>query len=158
MREELAEKIKNEFVETQYPGDNNLGVREVEDFIGQKEWRNVPLEVLARNQAAILIFSPAAYRFYLPAFLCAVLRHSELEYLEDPITYSLIPSIAPDNPKIVPESAIPLFSGGEKSLILEFLEKHGELFPRSNYVVLDENASELQHAIKFWREWRAAQS
>jgi hypothetical protein len=152
MREELAQRIENEFVEAQYPGDKNIGVREVEDFIGQKEWRKVPLAVLARNQAAILIFFPAAYRFYLPAFLCAVLRHPELEYLEDPIMYSLIPSITPDNPNIVPEPAIPLFSKGEKLLVIEFLEKHEELFPRSNYVVLDDNVPELQRAVKFWKE------
>src|SRR4051794_10054319 len=82
MREELAQKIEKVFTEAEYPGDQNIGVRETAQFISQKEWQKVPIEVIARSQSAILsFFSPAAYRFYLPAFLCAVLRHPEFEGL-----------------------------------------------------------------------------
>lgn len=149
MREKLAQRVENEFAKAQYPGDENIGVREVDDFIGQKEWKKVPLELLAHNQTAILSFFPAAYHFYLPAFLRAVLRHPQLEFLEHPIIYSLIPT---DTPKGIPEQAFPLFTSGEKSVIVEFLEKHGELFPHSSYTLLPDLAAELQRAIEFWQE------
>ena len=145
MQEDLAQRIENVFTQAPYPGDNHIGVREVEDFIGQKEWQKVPLEVLARKQTGLLSFYPEAYRFYLPAYLCAVLRHLELEYLEDPITYSLIRYIDRT-------SDIPQFNEAEKLLIVEFLEGYRELFPLSSYVILDDKVTELQRAIQFWKE------
>src|SRR5689334_23226480 len=153
MREELAQRIENGFTEAEYPGDHNIGVWEIAQFIGQKEWRKVPIDVIARSQAAIIVFSPAAYRFYLPAFLCAVLRHPELEgLLEGAIAYSLIASFTPDNLKKIPESAVAFFNHAEKLLIVEYLEKYGELFPASGYVLLDDSVAELQNTITFWKD------
>ena len=152
MREALAQRVENEFVEAQYPGDENIGSSEVKHFVGQTEWRKVPLEILGRNQSAIISFGLEAYHFYLPAFLCAVLRHPQLEYLEHPIVYSLIPFPTPDTPNRIPEKAVPLFSRGEKSVVVEFLEKHGELFPTSSYTILDDRMAEVQRAITFWKK------
>ncbi len=153
MYEELARRVESEFSQAVYPGDQNLGIREIEDFIGQKEWRKVPLELLIRKNSVLISFSPAAYHFYLPAFLCALLRHPDFQgYLEQPIVYSLIPSPILDMPNEIPEQAIPLFTTGEKSLIVEFLENHANLFPSSPYSLFDDLVEAVQFAIKFWKE------
>ncbi len=152
MREELAQRVENEFVAAQYPGDENIGGGEVKHFVGQKEWRKVRLEILSHNWSAIIGFGPEAYHFYLPAFLCAVLRYPEVEDLEHSLVYSLIPPVPGELYKRNPELAFPLFSKGEKLVVVDFLEKHSDLFPMSSWTLLDDNMAELQRAIKFWKD------
>lgn len=151
MSQELIQKIEEAFEEISYPGDDNIGMSDTDDFIGQKEWQSVPLELLLRNQTKIVVLTPSAYIFYLPAYMCAVLRYPEAEQFLDSIIFSLIPSKG-YNPVSISQEALSLFNEVQKSVIIEFLEKHNVLFPQSSYNLVPELAEQLQQAVRFWKE------
>jgi hypothetical protein len=150
-RAELAQKVEEAFAEVTYPGDGNIGTLSVEDFVSQKDWKEIPLEILLRNHAEIPAFTPEAYLFYVPAFLSALLRHPDADIMLDFVTAALIPSPSPDTKHLV-EYAIELFSDLEKRVILELLERYSQLFPQSNYAIMDDGKSDLQRAIDFWQK------
>lgn len=151
MRSQLISKIETVFADVPYPGDENIGRLSVEEFIGQKDWQNVPLEMLLNNQSEIPAFSSDAFHFFLPAFLRAVLQYPEAEIMLDYVIESLFPSPTL-HMDFISERAIGLFNNEEKTVVLEFLEKLQELFPHSNFNMLENNSLELQRAIQFWRE------
>jgi hypothetical protein len=93
MRQELAKKIEDVFANTPYPGDNSLGRDwEIEPFVG-KHWKTIPLNVVMSRREELLSFSPAGFRFYLPAYLIAALVHPEetVDTLPNNILWSLAP-------------------------------------------------------------------
>jgi hypothetical protein len=151
MRAELAIKIENAFSNVAYPGDHNIGDGYLRDFVGQNEWKKIPLELLFHNESGIPLFTPQAFHFYLPAFLRALLLYPEAERMLDFVISSLTPSSMPDVKWIV-EHSIGLFSNLEKTVVLEFLQKHQEFFPKSEYVLFDEDRLELQRAIQYWEK------
>ena len=61
-----------------YPGDDNISRYEPEDAdsFRQRHWREVSVDFLMpRYKSSLSLFEPKAYRFYLPAYLIASLRH-----------------------------------------------------------------------------------
>lgn len=149
MQIELAQRIKDAFSRVTYPGDENIGDLYLKDFIGQKQWNQVPIEILLRNETGIILFSPEAFHFFLPAFLSALLVDPKAERMIDSVISSLTPSSSPDRKALV-EYAIKLFSNVEKSAVLEFLQRHQEFFPRSEFVLFEEDRLTLQRTIEFW--------
>lgn len=93
--EVLARQIASAFEPVVYPGDDNLTESTygeepaalVEAFRGKDDWRALDAAFLDPAPdgwgTALSFFSPAAYRFYLPAYLLADLRR-ELE-TSDPV-------------------------------------------------------------------------
>jgi hypothetical protein len=81
-RDELKETIRRTFAETTYPGDEAL-VRSRGDepdavlalFRGKTDWRTLSADYVDRagaaSPSALSFFSPAAFRFFLPAYLLA---------------------------------------------------------------------------------------
>jgi uncharacterized protein DUF6714 len=150
MRLELAQKIENAFANTTYPGDNNMGASDVDELVGQRDWRQVPLKTLLWNQTDMQTFSPQAFHFYVPAFLCAVLRNPEAEDMADSIIYELTPSSPGESIKSIAEWAFPLFSDQQKAVILEFLQMYEDLSPGSAFNLLDRGKAQLQRTMQFW--------
>jgi hypothetical protein len=85
-RKALIAQIEQAFAAVPYPGDDRIcpGVTAETRRFGTEEaeieaafrgihWRDVPLEVLNLHQLSLSFFSPAGFRFYLPAYLLAVL-------------------------------------------------------------------------------------
>jgi hypothetical protein len=95
----VIQSIENAFAETLCPGDGRLlhakcmDDMDIKDFYGQRDWRNIPAELIERNNASLCFFSPEAYPFYLPAFLLWVLRHFETSssFTVESTIYSLAP-------------------------------------------------------------------
>jgi len=150
-RAELAQRIEDTFATVPYPGDDNIGSYGTEDFVGQKDWRKVPLKLLLHNVSEISALSDEAFRFYMPAYLCAVLRDPAADGIVESLVSYLAPSPIPDRTYIA-DHAIKLFTRAEKAVILEFLERHGELFPETNCVIMDDYIATLQRAIHFWQK------
>lgn len=148
-REELAERIQKIFEATVYPGDDKIGGQLVDDFIGQRDWQLVPIEVLWRNQTELPIFTADAYRFFLPAFLRAILLSSIGEAMLDSVVPSLLPSETTDMGHIA-DHAAPKFTMAERSIVAEFLRAVKTLFPNSAYSVLDELKQSIDDGIQLW--------
>jgi hypothetical protein len=79
----LVRQIDEAFAEARYPGDGNIAYdqsgRHIEcnqvaaSFRG-KNWRDLSLDFVRKNADALFFFSPAAYAYFLPAFLENSLR------------------------------------------------------------------------------------
>lgn len=82
----IAEDIARAFRDVGYPGDdriaydqtgNHLECCEVVKAFQRKRWRDIDINTLARESSAIYFFTPAAFAYYLPAFLNAALLHHD---------------------------------------------------------------------------------
>jgi hypothetical protein len=78
--QQLVQQVEVAFASVPHPGDGNLlhpetnAEEEVRSFRGYRAWQDVPASVISRESLAFL--SPAAFRFFLPAFL----RHALLSF------------------------------------------------------------------------------
>jgi hypothetical protein len=85
-RDEVIRDIGAAFADVAYPGDDqlvydnsgrHLECTQVREVFRGRSWRDLDLETLRRNASALFFFTPAAYRYYLPAFLIAAVRDFE---------------------------------------------------------------------------------
>ncbi len=81
--EVVVERITDSFESLEYPGDLNivydntgthLECMEVQQAFQGKHWCEVTDEVLLRQNAGLFFMTPAAFRFYLPAYLLFVVQ------------------------------------------------------------------------------------
>lgn len=75
---ELAARIRGAFVDAPHPGDRNLvydtsgthlECNQVERAFTSRKWFDLEPGFLSRNDNALYFFSPAALRYFLPAFM-----------------------------------------------------------------------------------------
>jgi hypothetical protein len=82
-RDEVLLQIEEAFGGVPYPGDERLlypgGVDDydIACLRGFRDWRAIPEDVVSSAYAAPSFLSPAAFRFFLPAFMRFVLRNYE---------------------------------------------------------------------------------
>lgn len=99
----LIQEIQQAFSDVMYPGDDKLVINpnhyeadDVErDFKG-KHWKAITLKVLYEHRLSLVLFTPEAFRFYLPAFIIVPLSADiDSKYLPGEILefafYALIP-------------------------------------------------------------------
>ncbi len=81
-KNELCQQIEDAFLGVEYPGDNNIALREppedglitrgmLKAYRG-KDWKQIVKKRVSwfeQHYPDLVAFSPEAYRFYLPAFL-----------------------------------------------------------------------------------------
>ena len=87
-------------------------------FEAWTSWQEIPLEVLCRHYDGMSFFSPAAFRFFLPAFLRATLElyETSTEFVSDATVYELDPH------SDYARSRFLLFTPEECRVVAEFLE------------------------------------
>lgn len=82
--EQIVADIVCAFRDNAYPGNDriaydqsgtHLECSEIVAAFQGKQWQEVDLETLVRESSAVYFFTPAAFAYYLPAFLCAALLH-----------------------------------------------------------------------------------
>lgn len=81
-KESVIKNIQNAFADNEFPGRDYLQgsyegsepFDEIEPFKSQKDWREIPSQVLDRQASALNFFSEAGLRFFLPAYLVADLN------------------------------------------------------------------------------------
>jgi hypothetical protein len=96
---ELAQEIEHAFATSQYPGDDRLvenpSYWEAPDVVASfkgKNWQEIPVEVLFTHRLSLPLFTPEAFRYYLPAYLIAsVLHPNEVDTLTENIFSMLTP-------------------------------------------------------------------
>ena len=84
---ELIAEITAAFKDEAYPGDSNivydntgfhLECIEIRDAFKGHWWQEVPDEVLSTEQTGLSFMSKEGFKYYLPAFMCSLLRDSSI--------------------------------------------------------------------------------
>jgi hypothetical protein len=82
-REEIIEEVERAFAHSVYPGDDRLVITTnhyeaddvIQDFKG-KYWAELTVELAYKHRLSLPLFTPEAFRFYLPGLLVAALQAS----------------------------------------------------------------------------------
>jgi hypothetical protein len=127
---DIAREIEDAFATVTYPGDDKL-VRYpdyhesddvVEGFRG-KHWRDMSLDVLSEHWFALGLFSPEAFRFYLPCFLIAALLHSDVTgILWETVFLRLTPPASDGDDMDWLLKLVSLLDARQKAAILRYIE------------------------------------
>lgn len=102
----LAEKIKVAFAAVPQPEDDRIiqcdceDCFELRDLFKNKDWRTLPRELIEEKYTKLPLFSPWAFRYFLPAYMSL-----SLEYMAEPSyyferngeTFFICPSGVPDH-------------------------------------------------------------
>ena len=84
---ELTAEITTAFQGEQYPGDSNivydnsgfhLECIEIREAFKGHLWQEVPDDVLSAERTGLSFMSKVGFRYYLPAFMCSLLRDSSV--------------------------------------------------------------------------------
>ncbi|HEV3037095.1 MAG TPA: DUF6714 family protein [Candidatus Angelobacter sp.] len=133
---QTIELIRNAFASTPYPGDENLildrGPEDIECLsvkgnLAGRNWQEVAPSILAKSYP-LSCLTPAAYHYFLPAYLCLILEHyDQADVLVGDIIFNL------SNESTRFQDVVQLLSPIEKTAIKEFLHCvqsiHGNNFP-----------------------------
>ena len=158
-RRDIAAVIDESFRLIPYPGDEALVIirgevdlerREILETFKGKHWRTLPLSVLRYNHQSLFFFTPAAYRFYLPAYLRATaLSYGRAGNIPGSVVFSLT---APETPGAEMDAFLSTMTGfdaAQRSAITSFLEfmikAHSEDFPGHELTMVMNS---------FWREFK----
>ena len=83
VQEELITEITGAFKDEPYPGDLNivydnsgfhLECIEIREAFKGHKWTEVPDEILSTEQTALSFMSKEGFKYYLPTFMCSLLR------------------------------------------------------------------------------------
>jgi hypothetical protein len=125
--ERLKSKIRDVFAEAKYPGDDQILYdrnhcpecqQVATDFQGQP-WPQVSLKILRFNRENFgSQFTPAGFRFYLPAYLLAALEDGDV------LEYTLFALLPLDKPDAVArwQEKIQGLSVEQRGVVREFLD------------------------------------
>lgn len=152
--QELVRKIRSSFKETPYPGDNNIGIGwpdgdEVEDAFKGKDWKDLSPELLFDHRDKLPFLQPEAFRFYLPAYLLAVLFHyGKMDTLIENLPFNLGAFTSESQPsKRLIENA-KIMTSDQKAVIVEFLKNYSDIFPEG--FVTEYISENVARGIRFW--------
>jgi hypothetical protein len=153
MSARVVQKIQEAFATNQYPGDDNLVEDSsywesinLSDQLKGKDWREISLETLKKNRFSLSLFTPEAFRYYLPAFIIASVLHAdEVDTLPSSVFHNLTP----------PE--------GEGLDMDEFLKRNGDFNALQReairefiklYVTVETSYPDpkRERATRFWKE------
>lgn len=166
LRQQIAHQVEEAFARTPYPGDERIcragadGGDLMRAFRG-KAWADVQLATLLNYHIDMPIMTPEAFRYYLPAFMLAVLffyQHSGtlpmslLHNLTPPDASSLHDYMEKTQPSSkrsqIDEflNRVSAFTPAERAAIRAYLESYRKLHPhgRSEMRYLD-------RAMAFWQ-------
>jgi hypothetical protein len=136
----LVSKIEEAFESGAYPGDDNIVEKtvnvpeEIQAAFEGKSWKEISIATTYRFRLDLPSFTPAAFRYYLPAFLIASLRSDpetdDIWYgeVEEYTFYNLIPLVetSPFRERFV--DRMQGFNQKQKEAIKEFIR----IFTRQN--------------------------
>jgi len=157
-------KILEAFKTTLYPGDEDL-VADQSDYDPEcmeimsafkgKDWTDVSVEMLRKYKEALPLFTPAAFRYYLPAYMSGCVdAYYDVDVALDSVLFNLTP----------PKSRsgwewdffwvrAQQFSEQERDAIRSFLELMAQ-YERADWAVegMEPPGDRVGPALNFWRE------
>jgi hypothetical protein len=100
-RDAVKRRLLEGFSATPYPGDEHLVAvqdgtdpecREIESAFKGKDWRDVSVEMVRDHKDALPLFTPAAFRYYLPAYMIGCVESPrEVDVALDSVLFNLTP-------------------------------------------------------------------
>ncbi|MEE8170924.1 MAG: DUF6714 family protein [Phycisphaerae bacterium] len=124
--------IEQAFRHNPYPGDDrlmfetsseHLECRQIEQAFRTRHWRDVPFSLLLYQREALCFFSPEGFRYYLPAYMLACIKHpgpGEADLIPEAIISMLTPSTY--ERRACFDQQIEGFTTAQLSVIRRFLE------------------------------------
>ena len=150
LRNLLIEQITSAFKDIEYPGDGELHRNdETKELIG-KHWKDIPLEML-RVDSRILYLSPKALRFYLPAYLIAIISNPDEM---DILVGDIVRFLSPTEQSLWKNETIPYlppFEPKEKAAIKAFFDAYKQLFPDGGWSYNPRSCGTLERGIAYWQ-------
>jgi len=115
-KDELCKQIEEAFSEAPLPVLGTLSLPTYDDegtneFFGGTDWRTHTISGLRQHDFALTVFTPGAFRYYLPAFLLCSLR--------DPEAADILPELIISG---LQRDRIRALSAKERSAVARFLE------------------------------------
>lgn len=128
-KESVISLIEKAFADLPHPGDTLLHSScqddtDIRPFYGIQDWREASSQMIEREDAALCFFSPAAFRYFLPAYLIWTLNNydtSESPTVNSTI-YSLDPTSARADLQPFMRSKYSLLSQAQRHAVIAFLE------------------------------------
>jgi Uma2 family endonuclease len=155
LRIKAVEQIETAFVETPYPGDENISTDrdEIDErILRSKHWRDLSLETIYKVRNGLSFLTPEAYRFYLPAFMRATLLHY---YQVDTLSSSLISHLSPEKRGDQLYNFFLSMNGNfnrvEQQAIVAFLEALFSLYPEEFAEWNTVYRPMLNSGIEYWK-------
>jgi hypothetical protein len=153
----VVRQIDEAFASAAYPGDDHIAYdqsgRHIEcsqvadDFRGKK-WRDLRIDFIRKNADALFFFSPAAYAYYLPAFMQASLRDFDRA---DVVPSNIVVSLSPSLSQLTPAQfnlRIAHLTAPQRRAVSAFLKYLGTAY--ADYFPLDYPQKALD---EFWSRY-----
>ncbi len=162
----IARQIEDAFADTPYPGDARIvksgqAGEEVRQAFRGKSWQHLSVNQLTYHHVDLPVLTPEAFRFYLPAFMTAVLQHHDhVGTMPINVIHSLTPPDANMVSQLVEKqldtqkyekvqdflARVSAFTGKERAAIRVFLESYRRLYPNNTRA-----HRHLNRALEFWK-------
>lgn len=157
-QEKLLTEIRNSFADTTRPSQEETVMNyseepkraEVRDKFLHYEWSQVPRELLYQERDALHYFTPAGFRYYLPAFLTALVEDYEMDKeMNSAIVWTLTYRLDEAELRNMQRDRFSTFSSEQGTAICHVLRwllvNHSE-----DFINPSDNSSELWRAINSW--------
>jgi hypothetical protein len=169
LRPLIKTKIFEAFGINPYPGDEYLAVDQsgydlecreiVSDFKG-KNWKDVSVEMLHKHKEALPLFTPTAFRYYLPAYMIGC---ADSYYGVDVALDSVLFNLTPPKPRRGREwdffwARAQQFNEVEREAIRLFLELM-EQYELNDWLSegMERPENRVKPALDFWTELNVSQ-
>jgi hypothetical protein len=122
-----------------------------------KLWYDLELPFLLSNYDALYVFSASAYRYYLPAFLLAILReHDESDHLVGEVISTLLPPDQLTLGTIVNPLAFVAYRSNQKSFrerlkLLSHQQRDAIVMCLHHIVAFEDEDDYSIKALEYWR-------
>jgi hypothetical protein len=156
--QEVVRLVESSFENRPYPGDDNIGVHDIEEGFMGKRWKDITHQLLWNHRDEIGSLTPDAFRYYLPAFLLAVLQSSEkLDAFPIIFIPYLIPPVSISHDKYVKKEqifiALDSLTAEQKRTVGICLNMIAELYPGDKWSTFEEHRKQLAQAVEFWSQY-----
>lgn len=129
-REAVISLIDAAFAGVVHPGDVLLHPScrddtDIRPFYGVRDWRSIDSHLIETSDAALCFFSPAAFQYFLPAFMVWTLDNCSTSdsFTVDATIYSLDPTTSDGPQQRFMLSKYALLSDQQRRAIVVFLEQ-----------------------------------
>lgn len=166
LRESVAQKIDDAFADVPYPGDDHICKKgsdgaELTKALRGVHWRDLEIATIASHHVDMPLLTPEAFRFYLPAFMLALMSHYQhAGTLPMSLLHNLMPPDSGSLEKFMDNATDPskqgrvgdflnrliAFSPKEKAAIRLFVETYDKWCPK-----LRGEQRLMQKALDFWK-------
>ncbi len=156
----FTQMVHAAFGDTSYPENNLVQSGTNPNYVGEeisiikhftgKRWQEITLESLIANRDCISWFTVEAYRYYLPAYMIAVITHfHEVDVLSNNTLYHLTPPDEHETWKTEFITTSKGFTQAQKSVIQNFIALYARLSPET---LAYDPGRHLQRAAEFWSQ------